>query len=416
MRRRSGAIFSLIVIFIALISYISVNGLEIGGYRIHPAGSAVKQGLDLKGGIYVIEEIKDANVNQDTVNRAVQQIKERVDKFGVVDPVVVKEGENKIRIEIPGMYDQQKALEYIGKTGKLSFIGPNNDELLTGTDVKDAYVSFDEYNKPQVSLEMNDTGKAKFAAATEKYLGQNIKIMLDEDQLVDAKVQVKITDGSARITNMQDIDTAKRVASLIKSGALPVTLSTANVRTIGPSLGTDALKRSLIAGIVGIAFTMLFMTFNYRLPGVLACIALVVFILINLFIYIGFNVTMSLAGISGFLLTIGMAVDSNVLIFERIKEELKTGKTLRASIDAGFHRALSSIIDSNVTTIISGIVLAILGTGPIKGFAITLIIGTLSSIFTAVTVTRFLLNLVYKMNLFNNNTILYGVRRDAEHV
>lgn len=408
MKRKSGIILSLTIIVIALVAYISVFGLEINGYHVKPLGSLVKQGLDLKGGIYVIEEIQEKNVSSDTVDRTIQLIKERVDKFGVVDPVVVKDGANRIRIEIPGMYDQQAALNYIGKTGELKFVAPDNTTtILTGKDIKDAYVSYDQNNQPQITLEMNSAGKTKFSDATKKYVGQKISIYLDEQLLVDPTVDEQITDGTAAITHMQSLDEAKKVAQLIKSGALPVTLKAANVRTIGPSLGSDALSKSILAGIVGISIVMIFMLLYYRLPGVVADIALTVYILLDLITFIVFKATLSLAGISGFLLSIGMAVDANVLIFERIREELKTGKTLSAALDAGFHRALSSIIDSNVTTVIAAIVLAILGSGTVKGFAVTLTIGIIVSMFTAITVTRFLLKLVIDIKPFKN-TKLYG--------
>jgi preprotein translocase subunit SecD len=394
MKRRSPIIFTLIFALIALISYVSAFGLNLGDYRINSLGSGVKQGLDLKGGVYVVVTIQDKNVNADMVDRTIQLIKERIDKFGVVDPTVVKEGSNRIRIEIPGMNDQKQALELIGKTGYLKFTAPDGSEILNGKDIKNAYVSIDSYNKPVVSLEMNEDGTKKFAAATQKYVNQKISIYLDEDLLTDPVVKTAIPDGKAVIEGMESTETAKRIASLIKSGALPVTLKAENVRLIGPSLGSDALQRSILAGIVGISLALIFMLVYYKLPGLIADMALIIYIILTILVFVLFKVTLTLPGISGLLLTIGMAVDANVLIFERIKEELKMGKTLHAALNAGFDRALTAIIDSNVTTIISGIVLAIMGTGPIKGFAVTLIIGVIISMLTAVVVTRFLLGLV----------------------
>jgi len=407
MKQRSSLVFILIIVVVAFLAYTAGFGLKIGDYTVKPLGSEIKQGLDLKGGIYVVEEIQDANIDDDTVDRTVQLIKERVDKFGVIDPIIQKEGDRRIRIEIPGMYDQKTALEFIGKTGYLKFVGPNNDEVINGKDVKDAYVAFDEYNRPQVILELNDSGKTKFAEATKKYIGQKIAIYMDEDMISDPVVQSEITEGNARITNMESTESAKRLAQLIKSGALPVTIKPLTVRTIGPTLGTDALQRSILAGIIGIVLVMVFMLIYYRLPGLISCIALVVYILIELYVFVGFKVTLSLAGISGFLLSIGMAVDANVLIFERIKEELRAGKTLKAALKAGFNRALTSIIDSNVTTVIAAAVLAVLGSGSVKGFAVTLMIGIIASMITAVFVTRFLLSLVINMKIFSNSK-LYG--------
>lgn len=395
MKQKSPIIFTLIFAVIALLAYVAAFGLNLGGgYSIKALGSAINKGLDLKGGIYVVEEIQEKDIDADTLDRTILQIKERMDRYGVVDPTVVKEGDRRIRIEIPGLYDQTKALEYIGKTGYLKFQGPDGVEILSGKDVKNAFVSFDQYNRAQVSLELNDDGAKKFDEATEKFLNQKISIYMDEDLVSDPVVQVHITDGKAVIQGMKDTDEAKRVASLIKSGALPVTLKAENVRTIGPSLGSDALQRSVLAGIIGIALVIIFMLVYYRLPGLIADMALIVFIMLTLFVFVLFKVTLTLPGISGFLLTIGMAVDANVLIFERIKEELKAGKTLNAALNAGFDRALTAIIDSNVTTIIAGVVLAILGSGAVKGFAVTLVIGVLASMFTAVVVTRFLLKLV----------------------
>jgi preprotein translocase subunit SecD len=204
------------------------------------------------------------------------------------------------------------------------------------------------------------------------------------------------------ITGSKSIDEAKREADLINSGALPVTIKPVEVQTIGASLGANALPLSILAGEIGIAIVLLFMFLYYRIPGLIADIALVLYIYIVLAAFANLNVTLTLSGIAGFLLTVGMAVDANVLIFERIKEELKSGKSVRSSIDAGFHRAMSSIVDSNITTIISGIILYSLGSGSVKGFALTLIIGVILSMFTAIVVTRFLIKLAASMGWFNN--------------
>jgi len=330
MKRKSFVTLILTIAIIIFLAVVAVTGIQIGGYVVKPLGTHIKQGLDLKGGIDIVEEIQESNVDDETVNRTVELIRERVDKFGVIDPSIQKEGNNRIRIQIPGMYDQQKAIDFIGKTGELKFVGPDNNVILTGKDVKDAIVTFDQYNKPQINLTLNDSGKTKFADATEKYVGKQIAIYLDDNMISNPVVNEKIPDGNAVIAggNMTQ-EEAKRTAQLIKSGALPVTLKVASVKTTGPSLGSDALQKSILAGIIGISLVMIFMLIFYRLPGLIADIALVVYMLIVTYVYIGFKVTLSLSGISGFLLSIGMAVDANVLIFERIKEELKTGKTLK---------------------------------------------------------------------------------------
>lgn len=407
-QKKSIAILIVTVAVLSFLSYVTVYGLNLGSYVVKPLVGEVKQGLDLKGGVDITEEIQEQNLEADTLDRTIQAIRQRVDKFGVIDPVITKEGDRRIRIQIPGMSDQQKAIDFIGKTGYLKFVGPENDEVISGKDVKNAFVTFDQYNKAQINLELNDSGKSKFAAATKKYMGKQISIYLDEDMLASPTVQAEITDGNAVITNMESTEEAKRIAQLIKSGALPVTLKVLNVRTIGPSLGSDSLQRSVLAGFIGLGLVMLFMILYYRIPGLVANLALIVFILISLAVFVLFKATLSLSGISGFLLSIGMAVDANVLIFERMKEEIKTGKTLKASVDSGFHRALSSIIDSNVTTVVACIALAVLGSGPVKGFAITMVIGVFVNMFTAITVTRFLLNHVINAKILTNHLKLYG--------
>jgi len=405
MKRSSSIILILIIALVGILSYTAVFGLDFGDYIVKPMVKEIKQGLDLKGGIYVVEEIQGTDVDAETVDRTIQLIKERVDKYGVVDPVIQKEGDRRIRIEIPGLYDTDEALNFIGKTGYLKFQGPEGDEIINGKDVKNAYVSFNEYNQPMVNLELNDEGKKKFADATEKYVGKNIAIYMDEDMIANPIVNEPITDGNAVITNIGSTEEATRLAQLIKAGALPVTLKPLTVRSIGPTLGTNALEKSVTAGLIGIALVMLFMLFYYRLPGFIADIALTIYILIVLFSFWKFNVTMSLAGIAGFLLSVGMAVDANVLIFERIKEELRAGKTLKASVKSGFNRAMASIIDSNVTTVIAAVVLMVLGSGAVKGFAVTLMIGIIASMITAVLITRFLLNLVIDIKAFTNSKL-----------
>jgi preprotein translocase subunit SecD len=368
-------------------------GLTVGDYQVKSLGSAFKLGLDLKGGVSIEEEAQGKNVDKDTLERAKELLELRVNSLGVAESNVQITGQNRILIEIPGIYDAQAALETVGKTGKLRFVGPNNDEVLTGSDVEDATVGVDpSSNQPVVQLKLKSEGTTKFAEATQKYIGQKITIYMDKDVVSAPTVRSAIPDGSAVITGSKDIAEAKRLAGIIKSGALPVELAPAQVRTIGPSLGAEAIPTSLKASVIGIALVMLFMLLYYRLPGFIADLALTVYIMLTLLIFtLVLKQTLTLPGIAGFLLSIGMAVDANVLIFERIKEELRVGKSLKNAIDAGFHRALSSIVDSNITTLIAGFALYLLGQGSVKGFALTLNIGILCSMFTAITVTKFLL-------------------------
>lgn len=392
MKKKNSIKFIISAALIALFAYISVFGMQIGGYVFKPLTKALKLGLDLKGGVYIEEEIKEKDVSKETLDRTKELLQLRVNGLGVNDAVVTNAGENRIRIEIPGINDVNKALEQIGKTGKLTFVGPNDDVIITGQDVKDATVGVDpNTQQPVVQLKLNESGTDKFREATKKYIGKPISILMDDEVVSSPRVDSEIPNGEAVITGSKDVAEAKRLAGIIKSGALPVTLSPATVKTIGPSLGAKAIPTSKKAAAIGIALVMIFMLLYYKIPGLIADLALLVYIMLSLLIFIGIKQTLTLPGIAGFLLSIGMAVDANVLIFERIKEELNIGKSLKTSIDAGFHRALSSILDSNITTLIAGFVLYFLGSGTVKGFALTLNIGVICSMFTAITVTRFLL-------------------------
>ncbi|MDI3501373.1 MAG: preprotein translocase subunit SecD, partial [Thermoanaerobacter sp.] len=242
-------------------------------------------------------------------------------------------------------------------------------------------------------------GTKKFAEATQKFIEQPIAILLDDKVISAPTVQNVITNGNAVITGLKDFQEASELATLIRAGSLPVTLKPIAYSSVGATLGPSAYNASVKAGIYGVLLILLFMAVFYRLPGVMADIALLIYILIDLIIYALFNITLDLPGIAGFLLSIGMAVDANVLIFERFKEELWAGKSIRAALEAGFARAFRAIFDANMTTIIGAIILFYMGSGNVKGFALTLLIGVISSLFTAITVTRFLLLALLEMDL-----------------
>lgn len=413
-RTRSTVIFAICVALVALFGWLAAFGATIGDYQIKPISSAVNKGLDLKGGVSLVEEVQDKNVTQEQMKETVSMLELRVNKIGVSEATVVQEGLKRIRIEIPGVYDAQEVINTVGKTGELKFMGPDGTTILTGKDIKKAtaYAS-QEDNKPVVGLQFNASGTKKFADATQKYMGQNIDIYMDKDKIESAQVQAHITDGNAIITNIKTMDIARKTASIIQSGALPVTVKPVQSQTVGATLGANSLPQSILAGEIGIGLVFLFMIFNYRVPGLMADIALVIYIMLLLGTFALIKATLTLSGIAGFLLTIGMAVDANVLIFERTKEELRSGKSIRSAIDAGFHRALSSILDSNITTIIAGVVLYYLGTGTVKGFALTLIIGVILSMFTAITVTRFFMRLGADMGVFNSHWS-FGVKKGGE--
>ncbi|EYE89628.1 preprotein translocase subunit SecD [Fervidicella metallireducens AeB] len=408
MKNKSKITFIISALLIIFCAYALSSGLILGDYQISSIGKALKLGLDLKGGVYIEEEIVDKNVDKDTINRTKELLELRVNNLGVSESTVVLTNQNRIRIEIPGIYDAKKALDVVGKTGKLRFVGPNNDEIITGDDVKEATVGVDQRtNAPVVQLKLKDSGAKKFAEATSKYVGKVITIYMDDDVVSAPQVNEAIPNGEAIISGSKDIEEAKRLAGIIQSGALPVKLQAATVKTIGASLGSEAIPTSKKAAVIGILLVMIFMALYYRIPGLIADLALAVYIMLTLLIFVGINATLTLPGIAGLLLSIGMAVDANVLIFERIKEELKLGKSLKTAIDQGFSRAFSSIFDGNITTLIAAFTLNFLGTGSVKGFALTLIIGVLCSMFTAITITRFLLK-SFANTGWIKNTKFYG--------
>lgn len=400
MKSKSTLIFVICIIVIVLLDFTGAKGFDFAGYRFNSLGETIKRGLDLKGGVSVVEEIVGNNPDSKTLDRTVELLSLRVNKLGISETAVTKEGNNRIRIEVPGVYDTKTVIESVAKTGLLTFKDPSGAVILTGQDVSDASAYIDQSNQPTISLVLNDSGTKKFATATQKFINQRISIYMDEDMLTNPTVNAVITDGKAIITGSKTLDEAKRQAGIIKSGALPVTLKTASASVVGPTLGAEATPQSVKAGMVGLGIIFLFMTLYYRVPGLIASFALALFTVLVLGTFSMIGATLTLAGIAGFLLTVGMAVDANVLIFERVKEELKAGKTVKSAIHAGFHRAMPSIIDSNASAIISGLVLYSLGSGTVKGFALTLIIGVILSMITAIFVTRLLMNLAADMGLF----------------
>ncbi len=369
----------------------------------------LKKGLDLEGGVYVLFEAKsveDAEMDYDVIQRAMMIIRNRIDELGVVEPVLQREGERRIRIELPGIEDQAQAMEIIGKTALLTFVSPEGDVLLTGRDLKTAYFTRGKYNEPMVALEFNPEGKEKFAEATEKYLGNFIAILLDNEIVSAPRVNEVIRDGNAVITGIPTAEEASNIALMLRSGALPVELEELETRSVGPVLGENALKLSFFAGLIGLAVVMLFMLFYYKFAGLVADISLTVYLALVFLILSGLNATLTLPSIAGLILSIGMAVDANILIFERIKEELQGGKTTFTAINSGFNRALRAILDANVTTVIAGLVLFVVTTGPVRGFAVVLLIGIFSSVISAIYLTRYLLRLAARSQLIKNAAYL----------
>lgn len=399
------------IAIVAFMAYSMLVGFRFAGYKIVPVKDAIKLGLDLRGGVSVLLEAKpkpNETITNEKMNGAVEVIRGRVDQLGVAETLVTRQGDTRILVELPGVEDSRSALNIIGKTASLQFIGPDGSVVITGKDVADAKAVFGPQNEPMVSLKLNSEGAKKFKEATTKFLHEQIAIKLDEQVISAPEVKDVIPNGEAVIQGMPNIEAAAELATLIRAGALPVDLEQRQVMTVGPTLGADSLNKSLKAAQLGVILVFLFMIAYYRIPGLIASFSLIVYIMLVLLIFVFIGATLTLPGIAGFILSVGMAVDANVLIFERFKEEFRNGKTLRAAMNSGFHRALTTILDSNITTIIAAVVLLYLGSGPVKGFAVTLIIGILTSMFTAIVVTRMLLMNIINLKLFTSKK-LYGV-------
>lgn len=368
-------------------------------------------GLDLRGGVHVVleaEETDGSEVTQDSLHKAKGIIEERVNELGVAEPVIQVQGKDRLIVELAGIDDPEKAVLDIIKPAYLEFKTEDGKTVLTGKELKNAIESRDSTSGTvDVNLTFTDAGAKEFAKITSQNVGRQLAIYLDDGLLQAPNIKEPILNGQARITGYEDLDEAHRMSILLRSGALPVKLEVLEKRSVGPQLGEDSLNSSLKAGFVGLMAIIVFMAVYYRLPGIIAGLALTIYSLIVMGIFIGINAVMTLPGIAGFLLSLGMAVDANVIIFERIKEEIRTGKGLRSAIDAGFKRGFTAVFDANVTTLLTAAVLYYFGSAIFRGFAVTLGIGILASIFTALTLTRWMLRLLAGSNLVKNMK-MYG--------
>ncbi|HHV62276.1 MAG TPA: protein translocase subunit SecD [Firmicutes bacterium] len=357
-------------------------------------------GLDLKGGTRLVLEAQDTStvkVDEDAVQRAKEVIQRRVDQLGVAEPVIYRQGERRIVVELAGVKDPQRAKEIIGKTAMLEFKDENGKVIMTGNDLKNATAGYDEYGRPAVHFELTPEGGRKFEKATRENLGRQISIILDNQVLSSPVVQAVIKDKGI-IQGMRSMEETKDLSMMLRAGALPVPMKILHSETLEPMLGRESINQSAVAGAIGIMLVLIFMLAMYRLPGIMADVALAVYAFIVFAAMAALHATLTLPGIAGMILSIGMAVDANIIIFERIKEELRGGKRLRAAIEAGFTRAFTCILDSNLTTLITAGVLYIYGTGPVKGFAVTLTLGILASMFTAIVVTRIIMTAIVDRN------------------
>lgn len=411
-KKSSVFIFIIIVILVIFFSVWGFLGFEIFGYKFMNFNESIKKGLDLQGGVSVLQEIVDEEVTKDTLQRTRELLSLRVNKFGLSEPVVAIEGDNRIRIDLAGVFDSDDIVKTITSTGELTFKDENGNVLLTGNDVKDATAVLTNEGKAIIQLKFTPEGTQKFAEATKNNLNKTIEISMDDQVLTKPVVNTEITEGEAVIEGSRSFEEANKVASIIQSGALPVTLKTISVSTVGPTLGAEAIPNTVKAGIIGFIFIFIIMFIRYRFPGVIATMSLFIYMLLFLFIFSLIQAVLTLPGIAGILLTLGMAIDANILIFERIREELIKGKSVEIAIRIGFDKAMSSILDSNITTIIAGLVLYFIGTGGVKGFATTLLIGTVLSMFSSIVITKFMIKLIYNIGLRSKAS--YGLTKSIE--
>ena len=368
---------------------------------IRPLAESIKQGLDLQGGTHIVleaEDTPDAPVTDDSVNRAVTIVERRINEMGLTEPIVQKEGARRIIVELPGEKNPEKAIETIGKTAVMEFKDESGTTRMTGSDLKNAKEQIDNGKKNVVAIDFTDEGAQKFADLTAANIGHRISITLDGEVLTSPVVNEAITGGKAVITGSQSLEEAKNLAILLRSGALPVKLKVLEVRTIGPSLGQDSKEKSERAFAIGIILIMIFLVVIYRMSGIVANVALLVYVLILLSVLKYLDATLTLPGIAGIILSMGFAVDANILIFERFKEEVLVGKSLRTSMQAGFKRAFNTILDANVSVMIAAVVLIVMGAGTVRGFAVNLALGIVVSMFTAILVSRSLLTWFYGLN------------------
>lgn len=420
-KRNSVLTIIVFIVALALGTFTTVHGL--GKEKVGTAKNIIL-GLDLAGGVSITYEIEEDNPTDQEIKDTISRLQARADVYST-DSNVYQEGSNRISIEIPGVSDANQILEDLGKPGALEFLDQENYEkfaageeyeaVLTGSDVKNAVATIDNSGTVKeyvVQLVFNDEGTEKFAEATTANVGKPIYIIYDEQVVSYPTVQTAITGGNAVINGMADDEEAEQLAQTIRIGALPLTLKELRSNVVGATLGQDALSTTLKAGAIGIAVIAVIMIAIYLLPGFISVIALVAYVVLTLLCLNGFNASLTLPGLAGIMLSIGMAVDANVIIFTRIQEEMGNGATVKSAIDAGFNKALSSILDSNITTLIAAVVLYAMGVGTIKGFALTLGIGIVLSMFTALVITKSLLKAAYTLGL--QNPKLYGKKKEAK--
>jgi len=384
----------------------------------------ILKGLDIQGGIRLVLEAQPTDkvkeIDRTVMNSAIAVVGSRVNGLGVAEPLIQQKGDKQIIVEIPSVRDPQEAIRIVGEMTELKFKEDDGidektkkqkwkDTGLDGRMITDAKTQPNQGGEWAVVVNFNAEGAKLFGDLTTKYVGKQIAIDLDGKVISAPNVNEPITGGSASISGGFDAKSAQELVIKLKAGQFPVPLKMVENRTVGATLGEKAVDASIFAGILGLGAVIIFMFLNYRLPGLVANIALIIYTLISLAVFKLVPITLTVPGIAGFILSIGMAVDANILIFERTKEELREGRSIFNSLETGFDRAFSSIFDSNMTTLISSAVLFYFGTGLIKGFALTLGIGVVISMFTAITVTRTFLRTLITMKKFKNPA-LFGIK------
>jgi len=423
----------LVLLALAVASFqVVFQPVRLDGWRPawQPPQPRLRLGLDLQGGTRIVLEAErrpGVEVTPDKVDAAMRVIENRIDALGVAEPLLQRQGQDRILVEFPGLQDPQRAKELIGRTALLEFVDTDDQSLprgaewladnrrvrmpdgqivnlpkkvvVTGADLREARAEFDQQSLQWlVRFRFAGEGARKFEEHTGRSIGEYLTIVLDNRVLSSPVIRARIP-GEGVIEGSFTAEEARDLAILLRGGALPVPVRPVEERTVGPTLGRDSIERSLRAGWIAAVAVVLFVTAYYRLPGFLASLSLALYGLLLLALFSLLGATLTLPGIAGVILSFGMAVDGNVIIFEKLKEELRAGKTLRAAVAAGWRRGLVTILDSNVTTLIGAAVLLWLGTGPIRGFAVTLSLGVLASMFTAIVVTRWLVELCADLGL-----------------
>lgn len=412
--KKSRGVWSLIAttLLIVLLGFTTIVGFGKG-----KIGSAknITLGLDLAGGVSITYQAKDKNPTSEQMSDTIYKLQKRVEQYST-EATVYQEGDDRINIEIPGVTDANKILDELGKPGSLIFQDSEGNVVLEGTDVKtaSAKTTQDEMNNKEyiVELILTKDGTDKFAKATAENLGKQIAIVYDGKTISNPVVQSEIDGGQAYIDGMASYEEAENLASTIRIGGLQLELEELRSNVVGAQLGEEAISTSLLAGAIGLAIVLVFMCIVYLLPGFASSIALIIYTGLTLVLLNAFNITLTLPGIAGIVLSIGMAVDANVIIFARVREELAAGRAVKSALRIGFQKALSAIIDGNITTLIAALVLGLKGTGSVKGFAQTLALGVVVSMFTALFITRIIIFSLYAIGF--RDVKFYGAKKTTK--